>query len=340
MSLVDTHPPRELATANPTGRRLHRAMLLTGAAVLVSCLIYVIEKYGLRPRRRFLESPVEVIMRAFAVAHFLVGWLFLASSPRIRSSRSLLRLSAAGLAGAGACWMFNAWGGAREPWVLLAFYALFLIHEMRDERELARHDGTIPNGRFADVLGSTTIVALVLLLAGMHLARGWLFQPDHLPDISPLLVGGALAGVGLVLAWLLYGLIRTARREHGSLHEAVEAHLPLIQVYQILAVILFLGSLLGSTGLNLIILIHVTVWLVFVAERLGQQKGEGWFAWVRETRVGFLTLHLGLVVVMMGLFAVRVHVWERGGWFSPMLSSSSFPYWSIMHICLAFGGRR
>jgi len=35
----------------------------------------------------------------------------------------------------------------------------------------------------------------------------------------------------------------------------------------------------------------------------------------------------------MGL---RVYVWERSGWACQLLATSSFPYWSLMHISMSF----
>ena len=42
--------------------------------------------------------------------------------------------------------------------------------------------------------------------------------------------------------------------------------------------------------------------------------------------------HLVLVAVLLVLMAVRVYEWQRVGLVSQMLASSSFYYWSVLHI--------
>src|SRR5262245_12341888 len=135
MSLA--YPLQSGQTASRTWRRFQKALAITGVALLVACLIYALEKYGLHTRRRFIESPAEVTMRAFGVAHFLLGWLFLFSSPRLRSIGAFARLGGWTLVGALCCGLYAVLGGSKAPLVLLGFYALFMVHEVRDECGLA-----------------------------------------------------------------------------------------------------------------------------------------------------------------------------------------------------------
>jgi hypothetical protein len=57
---------------------------------------------------------------------------------------------------------------------------------------------------------------------------------------------------------------------------------------------------------------------------------------MRSTPVGFLVLHLSVIALLVTLMALRVHVWERTGLICDMLEVKSFPYWSLMHISMAF----
>src|SRR5687767_7007464 len=115
MATANAYPCSSSATASQTWRRFQGALLVTLAVVVLGCVLYVLEKYILVPPRRFLESPVEVMMRAFGTAHFLVGWLFLFTSPRLRNLPSAAALSGWSLLGVGLCFLF-AWSGAsRNP---------------------------------------------------------------------------------------------------------------------------------------------------------------------------------------------------------------------------------
>ena len=124
MSLAPAYPAA--ARLSTTERRLYLALAIVGLAVLTGCVIYILERYLFQPRRRFMESPAEVMMRALGVGHFLVGWLFLFTSPRLRRVSALASLLFWTVVGAAACWAFAALGGTGAPLVLFAFYALFL----------------------------------------------------------------------------------------------------------------------------------------------------------------------------------------------------------------------
>jgi hypothetical protein len=63
-------------------------------------------------------------------------------------------------------------------------------------------------------------------------------------------------------------------------------------------------------------------------------------AWLRSTPAGFLTLHLGVALVLLLVMVARVHVWQRGGFLSEPLAAGSFCYWALMHICMSFWSGR
>src|SRR5262245_27618896 len=84
-SWLDIRGPR-------TVRQFGRALGLALLATVIGCLIYFVEKCVSSNTSRFAENPLEVMVRCLGLAHFLVGWLFLFSSPQIRSRQALRRL--------------------------------------------------------------------------------------------------------------------------------------------------------------------------------------------------------------------------------------------------------
>ena len=43
-----------------------------------------------------------------------------------------------------------------------------------------------------------------------------------------------------------------------------------------------------------------------------------------------------LTVSLLVLLALRVHLWQRSGLLCDLLKGSNFPYWSLMHIAMAY----
>ncbi len=344
MSLATTAPVRQSLLASLTVRQFLQAGAVAVLAVLAGCVIYTVETYGLRPGRRLVESPSDVMMRTLGLAHFVVGWLFLGTSPRLREPRALGRLAVVTLAGVALCTAFALGGGRRNPLLLLFFYAYFLVHEVRDETRLYQVYGDAPSDgpagrRFLDLLSwAVALLAVAALLAAFSVhgsaiekAAAYTSEPRRL----------VLAGVAVLLTaglWLGAQALRVGRRLHGDLRALGAAHLPLFAVYTGILSLLLLGALAGSAGFNLIILLHVTAWLVFVRHQLKARpgRGHGVWAWLRGTPVGFTALHLGVAAVILALMGLRIHVWQRAGWVSAVLAASSFPYWSLMHISMAF----
>src|SRR5262245_11793228 len=152
------------ATDNPAWRLFVRAVVAAGLIIAVGCAIYVVEKYAVAPRRRFVENPVEVMMRAFGIAHFLIGWLFLATSPRLHNRKALTQL--AGWIGVGLipCAIFAVGGGSKNLLLLVAFYSLFLIHDSGDQVRLFQ--GSSKNERSQSVLRWLFVLTAITILTG------------------------------------------------------------------------------------------------------------------------------------------------------------------------------
>lgn len=336
MSISSAFATSPLATSLPW-RLFVRAIFVAGAALGVGCTIYVIEKYLFAPRHRFVENPAEVMTRTFGTAHFLVGWLFLATSPRLRSASYLAQLT--GWLGLGLvlCLCFSQAGGLKNPLALLAFYSLFLVHDCGDQVRLFQRSERGHDASLASLRWFFTLL-LITTLAGLYLVTGtWLRKDPWLADVPqhwPVLAWGCLAAATMLVGCRF---LRDVRASHGGLDSFLTSHLPLVAILSSIYGILTFGSMLGSLGLNLIILLHVTTWLVHVHHQLGEKPRttKNFWTWLRHTPAGFLALHLSLVAVILLLFALRVQVWERAGWFCVLFSASTFPYWSLLHISTA-----
>jgi hypothetical protein len=314
----------------------------------VGCVIYVVETPILQLDRRFVENPGDVAMRAFALAHFVVGWLFLLTSPRIRNPRSLGKLFVATALGVLLCLLFASWGGTRNPLLFLFFYAYFLLHEIGDEAQIYQAYGDCPAHPRAPshvaALSRTAMLVTMLALGAAYLTYVLVTNKrtplDQIPSwvlASTLLLGGLLV-VGCFVQ-----LVRLSARDFGDPYALFQQYRPLLFVYGALLAVVFLSAPLGSTGINLTILIHVAAWMVFVHYQLSQRRRSphvSFFGWFRSTPTGFLVLHLGVMLVFLMLFAIRVYVWQRVGVVSQILASDTFCYWSLLHITIAYGASR
>jgi hypothetical protein len=312
------------------------ALGLALLAALAGCLIYLTEKQ-VSPHAGggFARNPLELMVRCLGLSHFLVGWLFLFTSPRVRSPRALGRLLLGTLAGAGLCVLFACLGSMRNPFLYLLFYGSFLFHEVRDEAVIYRQTEGVPASERLDRLSlAVALFFLTLLAAGDAV---FLTCLAHRPRSAAglWLVTGALA---VSCAWSGQRFVHAVR---GEVTQFLAEHRPLVVVYGCLLVILALTAPLGSIGF--IVLLHVAGWLVFVHGRLCGRPGapvRRLWPWLRSTPAGFLTLHLGLAVVLLALMATRIHVWRRAGFLSEALAAGSFCYWALMHICMSLWSPR
>jgi hypothetical protein len=331
--------------ATLTVRQFCLAVGFALAVLATGCGLYVVETCLIRPEHRFIENPGSVMMRACGLAHFWIGWLFLFTSPRLRSRRALLQLLLLTAMGLALCWLCAQIGSLHHPFMFVFFYSYFLLHEIRDETRLYRtYSGTRDNrhadGAFLHAFSRTVALGMTSLLCGGYLLYG-LTVKHHplLVTIPPVLYGLAVGLAAVATLWLVRRAWQLARRQHGSLREALVIHSPLVVVYGGLIVVLILGMAFGAASFNLIIIIHAGAWLVFIYHQLGQQPVlSSWnpWTWLRRTPTGFLVLHIGLIAVLVVLMALRVHAWERTGLICQLLEGKNFPYWSLMHISMAF----
>src|SRR4030095_7475940 len=97
-------PGLQLST---TWRQFQLAVLLALLAIGAGGGIYLVETFALGLRHRFFENPPEVMVRAFGIAHFMIGWLFLITSPRLRCRPAIARVAL--LTMIGAAWCIVSW---------------------------------------------------------------------------------------------------------------------------------------------------------------------------------------------------------------------------------------
>ncbi len=331
-------------SASPTWQQFQKACFCVAMAIGVGCALYAVETLLLHCQHRFVENPADTMTRAVGLAHFSIGWLFLFTSPRLRNRAALSRLTFWTLFGIAFCWIFAQYGADKNPLLMMAFYSFFFIHEVCDEAHLYRHSGELlGDASRADRLLSSLCwsmsLLLMALLAAFHILRG------HFLGRSAMLqeVPTAWLLTGWMFLFLLAGCalsrtMRVATLLYGSVMDAAALYRPLLAVYLGISAILLVGSMFGSVGANLVILVHGLTWLVCTYRKLSERKTNvtGLWSWLRESPTGFVTLHLAATILALLLFALRTHVWQRTGILCDLVSKTWFPYWSIMHIAMAF----
>ena len=326
---------------SPTWRRFQWACVVALCVIGVGCVFYVVETFLLRAERRFAENPAEVMMRALGTTHFTLAWIFTLTSPRLRNRAALARLTFCALFGLGFCALFAWGGGDKNPLGITAFYAFFFIHETYDEAHLFQRSGELPSkapqpDRILGSLALSISLTYLALLSGFQLARGPLHgRADLMLAAQPWLLVLTLVGlVASAIAWL--ETFRRARRLHGSVAATVQTYHPLLTVYAASMMILMIGTLFGSIGYNLLIMIHGFTWLLFACDTMKPAPRPNLWTWLRQTPTGLISLHIAMGIAALILFALRTHVWDRSGLLCDLISKSWFPYWAIMHIATSF----
>lgn len=336
-------------------RDLGRSELnLWTAAALVVMLILGFEALGWAEQlfvatpmsESLVENAAETSTRVFTIPHVIIGFLFMVSSTRNRSTRK--RMWIAGLLGVGSvlCLVYGGLFNAGGKLLGGAFlYSYFLIHELRDEMNFYRLlDGSpeLAEDQNFRRFGRQQITLLVIGVLFILWFSGTMRTPSMLK-----LPGVPFAGmVGIMatfsLAWMAAMLIsygQYAKRRGTSILEVIRDHRQLIRLFTTVFLLTIVGAIL-TDRLYPIILLHVAVWYVVTCRAMKQRPGEparvGTWAWMRGTLTGFRTLHIGLAGVCLLIGAVAVYstgpvdqVW----W---LISPEAFPYWTIMHISVSF----
>ena len=351
--------PRWATLAQSTTFRNWRATLLwTIAAVLFAQIFYPFDRYGFaldgaRPRSyRMFIYPSEIPMRVFGIPHFLIALAFTLTSSRMRVRRNWFRFAGLAIASALLCALFLDAGAQRNALAIFLFYAYFIVHQFRDDTYFYEAYGEVPSEARRSherILTRLRWLSLAVLFAIAWPVYTTLGVQDFATGDSILSVAypaawslgvrlavtsvPAFAAVALVLRWI-------ARTLPGGVPELWRVHRPML-VIQLASMAIILFALVGGTwAINLVVLMHFVGWYLFALYQLGQRPPatppDTIWKWMRTTRAGFMTLHLGLAAAVGIGIAVDVYGFGQQSWLYPIVGAHAFYYWTIAHVTLSF----
>lgn len=336
-----------------TVRRFSYAVLLMGGLTAVFGLISLAESayFG---GTSAVDSAFGSAMQFTGLPHFIIGFLFMASSTKMQNARSRIRIVVGLGVGLGLCWLYYRGGGPDvRPAIPMAFVLIyFLVHELRDEFFFYRRYGEV--GDDAPHAGRQ-VLRLLLSMVPFAVAVAWSVQfvfPEGrdlalIPGASELPVSRMLLMWGLpvalllaVSAWSVATLVRDSGLSIGGL---LARDRPIWVVYAGILLVIAGTSALGGKSYS-IVLLHVSAWWVFATVGLrayGKTAGVrdlGLLTWFRTTQRGFQTLHIGLTilcVVAAFLWAYRFGMAD-GHVLSWIGDRDAFYYWTIVHVTVSF----
>jgi hypothetical protein len=337
-----------------TERNWVRAAAIGAAIVAVFAAVYYLEMGAGRWREnlRTAANPTEGAARYVGISHFLLAFLFLATSRRMRAVAPWGSFTVKLAGGALLCVAYALLLPLNPQLAGLLFAVYFLVHDCRDQVHFYFANGDAPEGRdsprlrraltwppFLALVGLTGLTAAAMLLAGRHR------RVPVLRELAPPLPAEIIVATLLVVAaaaarWLF--LVR--QEEPRGVAAFVRTHKPVFLVWcGTLFVVLMDLALTGEV--RLIVLLHVTCWYVFVHEQMRRKPPEriprtGSWAWMRTTAGGFAVLHAGraLALVAAGvIWAYRFQGSPELTEFRVLLDRKSFPFWTILHVTVSLG---
>lgn len=296
--------------------------------------------------------PFASAMQIVGLPHVLIGFLFMATSVKMRNVRSRLAIGAMLLVGALLCGLFYLAGGPnahpRLPMAFLAAY--FLVHAYRDELFFYQRYGEEKPRTDRRHLPLLLVALFVSLLA---LAWSWAMSGGiesrefrALVDLRTLQPGQRLAlwlAPCAALCALAWACVRAALRRSGrSLRELLAEDKPLWFVYLGVPLVVFVCGPWGGQFYALVLL-HVIGWWIFASLSFASAgrkpaPARGVWTWMRTTQRGFQTLHgassLAVLVLLLCYFHSQTPLQDTA--WSWVLDRDAFYYWTVMHVTVSF----
>ncbi|MCG8408338.1 MAG: hypothetical protein MI923_24320 [Phycisphaerales bacterium] len=350
-----------------TERNFLKAMLGTAVVVLVFWCAYKVERDVLHRSPgdiRYIREASEAAMRYITIPHIVIGFLFLVSSPKNRTTRKRLWTAGLLLTGVVLCTIY--WKGGAKTNLLLysSVYLYFLIHELRDEAMFYTvlgdaapiPDKAVFNNMVRVLIGLTVfsigavawapavfgayhakVVADGSALATSSLAGASLFD-GSLPLGLKLLISTApllAAVIGFAVSLRYFA----AKQGYPSAKVLVNTHAPLFRVMIGVTAVLGLAIFFTRRPYSLI-LFHVIAWYIFAGFQFKRfppkTAPKGLWLWMRTTVKGFKTLHIGMAAVLMIIGLIWTLGLNQASYLEWLLAPESFLYWTIMHITVSF----
>lgn len=344
----------------PTFRNWLRTLCWTLGAVGVCGIIYCFDKWGLTlnidaPRDvdyRMFKNPAELPMRIFGLPHFIIATMFVLTSRRMQSRRNQVYLALLAAVSVVVCYVFHRVGATENPIALILFYFYFLIHGIRDDAYFYKSYGDMPTE--AGPTHQRIMTVLQLLALGLLFSFIWptytylsRIKPRYahpvLQNFFPADWGFTIRLAIMFVPMVLIAVIAMtliARQFSDGWAGLWRAHRPILAVFIISIGIVLLTLIIGPATFNVVVLMHFVGWYIFalylLARRPEPEGPLGWWQWMRSTRRGFMTLHLGLAALVTVLIAVSVYCFGKQDVLEHIVGSKSFFYWTIAHVTLSF----
>ncbi len=336
---------------------------LRAAGILVGSVAIFVAAYAIeldlgRWNRaiRFVSDPSETTMRYLGISHFLVAFLFMSTSKKMRGLRPWAIF--AGLLAAGIV-ICRGYGRLLAFSPLLAgivFFGYFLVHDFRDQVFFYFANGDAPETRDPQALAKILFRAPFLIVGA--LASGPIavlaFDPNLFRPIVPDLTDPVAAmpdvvrwAIGVLPATVVVAASLSLRREWrrqnlGPVGGFLRVHRPVLTVLG--GTFLVLAAGLSAGRAHPIVILHVAAWYVFSVRMLKKQPApappprRSTWQWLRSTPAGFRLLHVGSFALLVAAGVVWAYGFRNDASFGPLrmlLGKDSFPYWTILHVTVS-----
>jgi hypothetical protein len=342
-------------------------------AALAACsLPWVIDfSLGILGTPYCIGDPARLAARVLGYAHYTVAFYFLFTSKKVRSPRSAALLGAFFALGLVLCCLVYSIGGHSNRIAIMSVGIFFLAHGLRDEVFFYRQRSgkAIADEEYDHVFSMSIrvqLAALALLatfiypiyIYGFFWVRGhrqFAAALDHMVFSAGIPLPLKMAALAAPQLLISAKIAWTAHCSHpGGLISFLRSHSPLTTVLAFWLGVALTGAVFGTGIILLLILIHFTGWYGFAAQGLAQQsraaeKRITWRTpteWFKRTYIGFNVFHGGLIALFAGLIlfnhyalahcSMTIAGHEMENPLSFLFDFKAFPYWTIIHITLAF----